>query len=104
MRSHSKEEIKNRPAETRVFRLDTGNDGEDDVLIGASREEVLQDVLRHHELKALPEHWELRESEKILDLFCSDCGTSMPWSEEAAGFQCISCGRLHGQDPYSWDE
>jgi len=105
-RSHTEEKIQNRPAGTKVFRLDTGNNGEDDVLLGENREDVLRDVLSHHEIKELPEHWELSEVREVTcsELICSDCGTSMPWSDEAAGFQCITCGRLHGQDPYSWDE
>ena len=64
MRSHTEEKIQTRPAGTKVFRLDTGNDGEDDVLLGASREDVLRDVLYHHEIKELPEHWELEELEE----------------------------------------
>lgn len=45
-----------------VWALDTGNDGEDDTLIG-SYAEVLRDVLAFHEMEELPSHWSL---EKII--------------------------------------
>ena len=45
----------------KVFRLDTGNYGEDDLLLGTSREEVLRNVLHHHEMEGLPEDWTLEE-------------------------------------------
>ena len=61
-RSHTKEEIIEALKQgKKAFALDTGNFGEDDVLIGETRNDVLADVLSHHELAELPEGWELRE-------------------------------------------
>jgi hypothetical protein len=64
-RSHSKKEIKKAISEgKKVFFLDTGNAGEDDILIvepEESREDVLADVLAHHEMAELPEGWTLKE-------------------------------------------
>lgn len=45
-----------------VYVLDTGNDGEDDTLIG-SEEEIRNDILTHHDLDALPAHWTLSRVE-----------------------------------------
>jgi hypothetical protein len=70
-RSHSKEEIKKAISEgKRVFALDTGNAGEDDILIaepGEGREDVLADVLAHHEMAELPENWTLKEIDYDLE-------------------------------------
>lgn len=44
----------------RAWRLDTGNDGSDDVLLG-ERDEVVADLLAHHGLDSLPETWSLEE-------------------------------------------
>jgi len=41
-----------------VWALDTGNDGNDDVLIG-SKQETIDCLLAHHELDELPGHWTL---------------------------------------------
>ena len=61
-RSHAKEEVIEALKQgKKVFALDTGNFGEDDVLIGGTMEEALADVLSHQELAELPEGWELRE-------------------------------------------
>ena len=42
-----------------VYELDTGDDGNDDVLIGTERQ-VLADVLSFFDIDELPEHWTLR--------------------------------------------
>ena len=58
-RSHTRSKItKALKAGLEVWALDTGNDGEDDVLIG-TWEEVEGDTLSHHELIELPDHWTL---------------------------------------------
>lgn len=41
-----------------MYALDTGNDGDDDTLIG-SYDACLHDVLSYHEIERLPEHWSL---------------------------------------------
>ena len=65
-RSHMKAEvIEALKKGEKVWRLDTGNYGEDDVLIGGTMEEALADVLSHQELAELPEGWELTE---LMDL------------------------------------
>jgi hypothetical protein len=43
------------------YKLDTDNSGNDEILEGATRAEVLQDVLSHHEIDELPEGWTLEE-------------------------------------------
>lgn len=43
---------------TMQYKLDTGNDGYDEILDG-TREECEVDVLHHHDLDELPEHWTL---------------------------------------------
>ena len=61
LKSHSEEEIRAAIARgEKVFALDTGNDGEDDTLIG-NKEECLADILRHHEIDELPDRWTLIE-------------------------------------------
>lgn len=42
-----------------AYKLDTGNDGCDEVLFGESEEDVTADVLHHHDLDEMPEHWSL---------------------------------------------
>lgn len=68
IKSHSEEEIETALASGReVWALDTGNDGEDDTLIG-SYSEVERDVLHYYtilhdlptEPEALPAHWTLQ--------------------------------------------
>lgn len=58
-KSHSEEAIMHalRGGES-VWILDTANDGDDDVLIG-SYENVMFDILNHHELNSFPRHWKL---------------------------------------------
>lgn len=43
-----------------VYALNTGTDGEDDVLIG-TRLEIIEDLCIHYELIELPAHWTLEE-------------------------------------------
>ena len=43
-----------------VWALDTGNDGEDDVLLG-TLEEVELDLLHHFDLQEMPVHWTLEQ-------------------------------------------
>jgi hypothetical protein len=63
-RSHAKEEVIEALKQgKKVFALDTGNYGEDDVLIGGTMEEALADVLAYHELAELPEGWEITVTE-----------------------------------------
>ncbi|KKN09857.1 hypothetical protein LCGC14_1042280 [marine sediment metagenome] len=58
-KSHTKEEITQALKDGKeVWRLDTGNSGEDDMLIG-THDEVVADILHHHELDTLPEGWTL---------------------------------------------
>jgi len=40
------------------WQLDTGTDGEDDVLLG-TREDVEADILHHHDLDEMPSNWTL---------------------------------------------
>lgn len=64
-RSHMKAEvIEALKKGEKVWRLDTGTAGEDDVLIG-NYDDALADVLSHHELAELPEGWEIIE---LIDL------------------------------------
>jgi hypothetical protein len=71
-RSHSKEEIKKAISEgKKLFSLDTGNAGYDDILIAdtnETRQDVLEDVLAHHEVSELPEGWTLEEIDYELDI------------------------------------
>jgi hypothetical protein len=70
-KSHTKEEIKKAISEgKKVFALDTGNAGEDDILIAdtnETRQDVLEDVLAHHEVSELPEGWTLEEIDYDLE-------------------------------------
>ena len=59
-KSHTKEEILSALRDGKeVYVLDTGNDGEDDVLIGGFRD-VMRDIVEYHEIDILPDHWGLR--------------------------------------------
>jgi len=63
-RSHTEEEVRDAVAKgTQVWALDTGADGEDDVLIG-SREEVFQDICSLHDSSEFPPHWTLTPFEE----------------------------------------
>jgi hypothetical protein len=58
-RSHTEKEIRDAIAKgAQVWVLDTGPDGEDDVLIG-SREDVFQDICSFHDTSEFPAHWHL---------------------------------------------
>lgn len=48
-------------ARVKKWKLDTGNDGCDEILTGDSYSEVEKDVLYHHELEILPDHWSITE-------------------------------------------
>jgi hypothetical protein len=43
------------------YKLDTGNSGSDEILVGDSIAEVTQDVLNFHEVDQLPEGWTIEE-------------------------------------------
>ena len=61
LKSHTEQEIRAAFARgEKVFALDTGNDGEDDTLIG-SQDECLADIFCYHEIDELPGHWSLIE-------------------------------------------
>jgi len=63
-RSHTEEEIRNAVAKgAQVWVLDTGSDGEDDVMIG-SREDVFQDICCFHDISEFPPHWHLKPFEE----------------------------------------
>ncbi len=49
------------------YKLDTENAGCDEVLIGSSKDEVLQDVLNRYEIDELPEGWSIEEIETTLE-------------------------------------
>jgi hypothetical protein len=57
------------------YKLDTGNSGDDEILEGETRAEVLQDVLNHHGIDELPEGWTLEE----LDADETDSEFSITW-------------------------
>jgi hypothetical protein len=62
-RSHTEKEIRDAIAKgARVWVLDTGSDGEDDVLIG-TREDVFQDICSLHDIREFPAHWRLQPFE-----------------------------------------
>lgn len=44
-----------------TWRLDTENDGCDEAGLVGTLDEVMQDVMAHHELSEWPEHWTLEE-------------------------------------------
>lgn len=63
LRSHSASTIRDALADgLPVWRLETGNDGEDDVLIG-DYQDVVADILDHFDLDELPDHWFLERVE-----------------------------------------
>jgi hypothetical protein len=43
------------------YKLDTGNSGHDEILVGDSIAEVTQDVLNFHEVDQLPDDWTIEE-------------------------------------------
>ena len=65
-KSHSLEEIAQAVATgERVFHLDTESDGEDDILLG-DPSDIIDDILSFHELKNLPEHWQITEITELV--------------------------------------
>ncbi len=59
-RSHTKQEIRDAVARgAQVWVLDTGSDGEDDILIG-NREDVFQDICAFHQISELLPRWNLK--------------------------------------------
>jgi len=63
-RSHSREEIRDAIARgAAVWVLDTGPDGEDDVLIG-NREAVFRTICSFNDITELPPHWHLKPFEE----------------------------------------
>lgn len=68
-KSHTPEQIAQaRERGDRAWILDTGTGGEDDVLLGVSREAVLADVLVHHDIEALPAGWTLAAVDDAVEL------------------------------------
>jgi len=62
LRSWSEEELLAAfKAGKKIYKLDTGTSGKDDVLVGDTYREVLQDVLDNEEVIELPEGWSLDE-------------------------------------------
>jgi len=60
-RSHSKKEIQEAQKHgKKIWMLDTGTYGEDDMLIG-EKEEVFGDILCYYEIEKLPDGWTLEE-------------------------------------------
>ena len=43
------------------WKLDTGNDGEDEILYGETVEEIIDDILHYQDLARLPDHWSIEE-------------------------------------------
>jgi len=43
------------------YKLDTGNSGNDEILVGDSIAEVTQDVLNRYEVDQLPDGWTIEE-------------------------------------------
>ncbi len=65
LKSHTKAELETYAAEAaargepfELWKLDTGNDGDDDVLFGSYRD-VMTEILAYHELDELRSHWTL---------------------------------------------
>ncbi|MBT9148140.1 MAG: hypothetical protein DDT32_01910 [Syntrophomonadaceae bacterium] len=65
LKSHTKAELETYATEAAIkgeplglWKLDTGNDGDDDVLFG-SYQGVVSEILAYHELDELPSHWTL---------------------------------------------
>lgn len=61
LKSHTKEQILNAYQNGKsIWELDTGNDGEDDTLIG-SKEEVIFDILSYCEMDEMPNYWTITQ-------------------------------------------
>ncbi len=66
-RSHTLEEISSMIVDDpslKIFILDTGTDGQDDVMVGRERDEILADLKHHYDWdqSCLPVGWTLWES------------------------------------------
>ena len=69
LKSHSIEEILEAYERgEKVYSLDSGNSGEDDILIG-EKNEIIRNLCDYHEFDELPEHWALEPMDK--DVFVS---------------------------------
>lgn len=65
LKSHTKEQILNAYQNGEpVWELDTGNDGEDDTLIGF-KEEVIFDILSYYEMDEMPKYWTITQITQI---------------------------------------
>ena len=117
LKSYSKKEIIEKVlAGEDLWRLDTGNDGEDDVLYGEYGA-VLDDILYHYDIDELPKHWSLdqvtievengwMENVDRTKCFCPECIESNPDAlEDILGgpcdypARCAFCGRLNFELP-----
>ncbi len=55
-----------------LWELDTGNDGEDDILVG-KKGDIELDLCNFHNVEELPDHWELRDcTDDFRDLVVAD--------------------------------
>ncbi len=62
LKSHTVAELRQAVADDyRLYALDTGSDGEDDVLFGMDYDEAHSDVVFYHDLDEWPSGWILRE-------------------------------------------
>lgn len=72
LRSNTVAQLRSAIAEgNRLYALDTATDGEDDVLYGMDRQEVVNDILFHHDLAEWSDRWTLEEISlaEIEDIF-----------------------------------
>ncbi len=62
-KSHTLAELLARKPGEKIFRLETCNDGENDLLIGESIDEIIRDLAHHHDWDTheLPSGWTLVE-------------------------------------------
>ena len=59
MKSYTKKElIDAQKTGQKLWKLDTVNSGEDDILIG-EQEDIIEDICHYHEIDFLPENWTL---------------------------------------------
>jgi len=62
-KSHTKETVMNAQKNgLEIYELDTGADGNDDMLIaekGETSQDLLIDILNYYEIPELPDHWSL---------------------------------------------
>ena len=61
MKSHTKKELLDaQTSGKKLWKLNTGNDGEDDILIG-EKAEVIADIRSYYEIENIPDDWTLTE-------------------------------------------